>query len=76
MNLAQIYEMGTANVYYRLRTFTKTVVYYQDNVRVGSRDITYSLEDIRNANTLSGLGIDVDLYYDPHFKHGRIVYNE
>ena len=76
MNLAQIYEMGVANVYYRLRTFTKTVVYYRDNVRVGSRDLMYSLEDIKNAHTLSGLGIDVDLYYDPHFKHGRIVYNE
>lgn len=76
MNLAQIYEMGTVNVYYRLRTFTKTVVYYRGNVRVGSRDIMYSLNDIKSARTLSALGIDVDLYYDPNFKHGRIVYNE
>ena len=76
MNLAQIYEMNSVNIYYRLRTFTKTVVYYRGNVRVGSRDIMYSLEDIQNAHTLSGLGINVDLYYDSHFKHGRIVYNE
>lgn len=76
MNLAQIYEMGSVNVYYRLRTFTKTVVYYRDNVRVGSRDIMYSLRDIKNATTLEGLGINVDLYYDPHYKHGRVVYNE
>lgn len=76
MNLAQIYEMGSVNIYYRLRTFTKTVVYYRGNVRVGSRDIMYSLDDIRNAHTLSGLGINVDLYYDPNFQHGRIIYNE
>lgn len=76
MNLAQIYEMGTVNIYYRLRTFTKTVVYYQGNVRVGSRDIMYSLDDIDTAQTLDDLGIDVDLYYDPNFKHGRIIYNE
>lgn len=76
MSLSAIYEMGTVNVYYKLRTFTKTVVYYQDNCRVGSRDIMYSLKDIRNANTLADLGVDVDLYYDPKFKHGRIVFNE
>jgi len=76
MNLAQIYEMGAVNIYYRLRTFTKTVVYYRDNVRVGSRDILYSLEDIQNATNLSGLGINVDLYYDPNFAHGRLIYNE
>jgi hypothetical protein len=46
MSLAEIYELGTANVYYRLRTFTKTVVYYRDNVRVGSRDLFYSIQDI------------------------------
>lgn len=76
MNLAQIYEMGTANIYYRLRTYTKTVVYYADNVRVGSRDIMYSLEDIRNANTLADLGINVDLYKSDYYKPGRVVYNE
>ena len=76
MNLAQIYEMGAVNVYYRLRTFTKTVVYYRGDVRVGSRDLMYSLQDIRNANSLTDLGIDVDLYYDEHFHHGEIMYNE
>ena len=76
MNLAQIYEMGAVNVAYRLRTFTKTVVYYRGDVRVGSRDLMYSLQDIENATTLADLGIDVDLYADPHFKPGRVVYNE
>ena len=36
----------------------------------------YSLEDIEKAKTLSDLGIDVDLYYDPNFAHGRIVFDE
>lgn len=76
LTLAEIYEMGTANVFYKLRTFTKTIVYYKDNVRVGSRDIFYSLEDIENATTIADLGIDVDLYYDPYFKHGRVVFDE
>lgn len=75
MNLRQIYEAGVANVYYRLRTFTKTVVYYRGDVRIASRDLMFSLEDIRNASTISDLGIDPDLYYDPNFKHGRFVYN-
>lgn len=76
MNLAQIYEMGAVNIYYRLRTYTKTVVYYADNVRIGSRDIMYSLEDIRNANTLADLGINVNLYQSEYYKPGRVVYNE
>lgn len=74
--LSEIYEMGAFNVYYKLRTFTKTVVYYRDNVRIGSRDLFYSLDDIKNAETLEDLGIDVDLYYDSHFKHGRVVFDE
>ena len=76
MSLAEIYELGTANVYYRLRTFTKTVVYYQDNVRIGSRDLFYSLQDIEEAEDLDDLGIDVDLFYDENFAHGRVVWDE
>lgn len=75
MNLAQIYEMGAVNIYYRLRTFTKTVVYYKSNCRVGSRDLMYSLDDIRQATTLADLGIDTDLYYDPQFQHGKVIFN-
>ena len=71
-----IYKMGAGNVWYKLRTFTKTVVYYQNNYRIGSKDIFYSLEDIENANTLADLNIEVDLYYDEKFKHGRIVFDE
>ena len=68
--------MGANNIYYKLRTFTKTVVYYRENARIGSRDLFYSLEDIRNASTLEELGINVDLYYDDKFSHGRIVFDE
>ena len=76
MSLKEIYEMGLANIYYKLKTFTKTVVYYRDNYRIGSKDIFYSIKDIENANSLADLGIDLDLYYDEHFKHGRLVFDE
>lgn len=76
MSLADIAEMGTANVYYKLKTFTKTVVYYRDNVRIGSKDLFYSLADIQKAQTLDDLGIDKDLYYSEDFAHGEIVFDE
>jgi hypothetical protein len=43
LNLKELYELGAANVLYKLRTFTKTVVYYQGDYRIGSKDIFYSL---------------------------------
>ena len=49
MSLLELYTMGLANVFYKLRSFTKTVVYYQDNVRIASKDLFYSLEDIEKA---------------------------
>ena len=55
---------------------TKTIVYYKDNYRVGSKDLFYSENDIKNAKTLKDLGIDLDLYWDENFKHGKIVFNE
>ena len=76
MSLLELYTMGLANIYYKLRSFTKTIVYYQDNVRIASKDLFYSLEDIENAKTLEDLGIDLDLYYDANFAHGRIVFDE
>ena len=76
MNLKELYEMGSANILYKLKTFTKTVVYYQGNYRVGSKDIFYSLKDIENAKTLADLGIDVDLYWTEDFAHGEIIFNE
>lgn len=76
LTLYDLYQMGSANVWYKLRTFTKTVVYYRSNYRVGSKDLFYSLEDIENASTLADLGIDADLYYDENFAHGRIVFDE
>ena len=76
MGLKELYEMGSANVMYKLKTFTKTVVYYRGNYRVGSKDIFYSLKDIEDAKTLSDLGIDVDLYWTKDFAHGEIIFNE
>ena len=76
MSLKEIYELGTVNVYYKLRSFTKTICYYYDNYRVASKDIFYSIKDIENAKNLTDLGIDVDLYWNENFKHGKIVFNE
>ena len=75
MSLKEIYDLGTSNVYYKLKTYTKTIVYYQGNTRVGSKDCFFSLEDIENANSINDLDIDVDYYYDSNFKHGRIVFD-
>ena len=76
LTLYEIWQMNSANVFYKLRTFTKTVVYYQGNYRVGSKDIFYSLQDIENALTMDDLDIDVDLYWTEDFAHGRIVFDE
>jgi hypothetical protein len=76
LTLYELYKMGSANVWYKLRTFTKTIVYYRSNHRVGSKDIFYSLQDIENATSLADLNIDVDLYYDSNFAHGEIRFNE
>lgn len=76
LSLKEIQEMGTVNVYYKLRTFTKTIVYYRDNVRVGSKDMFFSLKEIEEANSINDLGIDVDLYYTEDFKHGRLVFDD
>lgn len=76
LTLYELYKLGSANVWYKLRTFTKTVVYYQDNCRIGSRDLMYSLADIENASTLADLGIDIDLYWTEDFAHGEVIFNE
>lgn len=76
MTLKQIYELGASNIYYKLRQFTKTVVYYQDNLRIGSRDLFFSYEDVENANTLADLGLNVDYYYDEKFQHGEVIFDE
>lgn len=75
MSLLEIYQLGTVNLYYKLRTFTKTVVYYRGNTRIASRDLFVSLQDIENATTLQELGVDVDLYYTEDFAHGRVVFD-
>ena len=74
--LKAIYDAGSINVYYKLISYTKTVVYYQGNSRVGSKDLFYSIDDIDRAETLADLGIDVDLYASEDYKPGRVVFNE
>ena len=76
LTLYELYKMGSANVWYKLKTFTKSIVYYRSNLRIGSKDIFFSLEDIQNATTLADLDIDVDLYYNENFAHGRLIFDE
>ncbi len=74
--LNAIYHAGSINIYYKLRTFTKTVVYYRGNSRIGSKDLFYTIQDIEDAHTLADLGVDVDLYASEDYKPGRIYFNE
>lgn len=74
--LKEMFEQGAANIYYKLLTFTKTVEYYRNNTRVGSKDIFYTVQDIKDAQTLEDLGLDVDLYASEDYKPGRIVFDE
>lgn len=74
--LKDIYKAGAINIYYKLLTFTKTVVYYQGDTRVGSKDLFYNLQDIKDARTLSDLGIDVNLYASDDYQPGKIIFNE
>lgn len=76
VQLKAIYDAGGINVFYKLLTFTKTVEYYRGNARVGSKDLFYTIDDIRNAQTLDDLGIDKNLYASEDYKPGRVVFNE
>lgn len=73
--LEEIYNQTSVNIYYKLRTYAKSVVYYQDNYRIGSKDIYFSLKDIQDANNLNDLDIDANYYRTPEFQSGRIVFN-
>lgn len=74
--LHDIYEQGLINIYYKLRTYAKSVLYYKDDYRVGSQDLFFSLADIENANSLADLNITADRYADPNFQPGRLVFDE
>lgn len=76
LDLEQIYKNGVVNIYYKLYTYAKSVVYYKDDVRVGSKDIFYSIKDIENAETLNDLMIDPELYRPANFKPGKILFDE
>ena len=74
--LKDIYDQGAINIYYKLRTYAKSVLYYKDNYRVGSQDLFFSLQDIENARSLRDLNITADLYETDQFKSGRLVFDE
>ena len=74
--LKDIYENGALNIFYKQRTFTKTVVYYRGNTRVASKDLFFSLDDINAATSLADLGLELDLYQTEDYKPGRLVFNE
>jgi hypothetical protein len=74
--LHDIYNQGAINIYYKLRTYAKSVVYYKDNYRIGTQDLYFSLADIENANSLAQLNISPNLFSDPQFKPGRLVFDE
>ena len=74
--LKDIYENGALNIFYKQRTFTKTVVYYRGNTRVASKDLFFSLDDIEAATSLADLGLELDLYQTEDYKPGRLVFNE
>ena len=74
--LKDIYEKGAANIFYKQRTYTKTIVYYRGNARVASKDIFFSLDDIKAASSLADLGLELDLYESEDYKPGRLMFNE
>jgi len=74
--LLDIYNQGAVNIYYKLRTYAKSVVYYKDDYRVGTKDLFFSLADIENARTLADLNINPAWYADSNFKAGRLVFDE
>jgi len=74
--LLDIYNQGLINIYYKLRTYAKSVVYYKDDYRLGTQDLFFSLADIENARSLADLNINTSLYEDENFKAGRLVFDE
>lgn len=74
--LRDIYEQGAVNIFYKQRTYTKTVVYYKGNDRIGSKDLFFTLNDIQEANSLADLGLDITLYQTDDYKAGRLLFNE
>lgn len=74
-SLYDVYQDGAVNIYYKLKTFTKSIIYYNENVKIGSRDVFYSTQDIEQAETVDDLGIDVDLYWTENFQHGQIYFD-
>ena len=74
--LKPIFDQGAINIYYKQKQYTKTVVYYQENSRIASKDFFFSEQEIKEAKTLADLGIDANLYQSDEFKPGIVMSDE
>lgn len=74
--LKPIFDQGSINVYYKQKQYTKTVVYYQENSRIASKDFFFSEQEIKEAKTLADLGVDANLYQSDEFKPGIVMSDE
>lgn len=74
--LKQVYDAGSINVYYKQKQYTKTVVYYNENTRIATKDFFFSQAEIDAANTLADLGIDPELYRTDEFGPGVVMSDE
>lgn len=74
--LKQVYDAGSVNVYYKQKQYTKTVVYYNENTRIASKDFFFSQHEIEEAETLADLGIDAELYRTDEFGPGVVMSDE
>ena len=74
--LKPIFDQGAINIYYKQKQYTKTVVYYQENSRIASKDFFFSEQEIKEAKTLADLGVDANLYQSDEFKPGIVMSDE
>ena len=75
-SLHRIWNAQAINVYYKQKQYTKTVVYYNENTRIASKDFFFSQQEIEDAETLADLGIDPELYRTDEFKPGVVMSDE
>jgi len=45
-------------------------------MRIGSRDLFFNLHDIEQANSITDLPIEIDLYKTSDFTNGRLIFND
>lgn len=76
MTFKRIWDAQAINVYYKQKQYTKTVVYYNENTRIASKDFFFSQHEIEMAHSLEDLGIEPDLYHTDEFKPGVVMSDE